>query len=65
MAGRFIAFAKTGKPQIENGIEWPACTSEHEATMIFDQTVKVKYDFDTELQEEMSKIKTFSFEHLG
>ena len=65
MAGRFIAFAKTGKPQIENGIEWPACTSDHEATMIFDQTVKVKYDFDTELQEEMSKIKTFSFEHLG
>lgn len=62
MSGRFIAFAKTGKPQLEKGIEWPACTAEKEATMVFDCSTAVKYDFDTELLEEMRKLKTFSFE---
>ena len=65
MAGRFLAFAKTGKPQIENGIDWPACTLDQEATMLFDCSVEVKMNFDTELLEEMSKIKSFAFENLG
>lgn len=30
--------------------------------MVFDCSTAVKYDFDTELLEEMRKLKTFSFE---
>ena len=55
MSGRFIAFAKTGRPQLEGEVEWPACTKEREATMVYNVETTVQYGFDSELQKEMEK----------
>lgn len=61
MSGRFIAFAKTGKPQLEGEEEWPVWTGEHEPTMVYNVETTIRDGFDRELQEEMEKVKTFSF----
>ena len=61
MSGRFINFAKTGKPQLEGEEYWPACEIDKEATMVFDRVSKVRYDFDTELLDQLSKVKTYTF----
>ena len=55
MSGRFIAFAKTGKPQLEGEEEWPACTKEREATMVYNVDTTIQYGVDKELLEEMGK----------
>ena len=61
MAGRLIALAKTGKPQLEGHIKWHPATAESVPTLIFDRQVKEKIDFDRELLSEMSRIKSFDF----
>lgn len=61
MAGRLIAFARTGSPQLEGEILWPKCTEEHIYTMIFDKQCSIKDNFDEVLLEKMSKIKSFDF----
>lgn len=61
MAGRLIALAKTGSPQLENEIAWPACKEDRIYTMLFDKTCSVKANVDEVLLKKMSRIKTFDF----
>lgn len=61
MAGRLIALAKNGKPHLEGEIEWPACNEHSIFTMLFDKSCSVKENFDEELLEKMSYIKSFDF----
>lgn len=57
MSTRFINFAKTGKPQLENEEYWPACNAEQEVTMVFNANSNVRYDFDKELREAVAKAR--------
>lgn len=61
MAGRLIALAKKGSPQLEGEIMWPPSSLDTIYTMIFDKSCSVKQNFDQELLDKMSKIKTFDF----
>lgn len=51
MSGRFINFARTGNPQVENEEVWYPCTKEKEATMVFNANSELRYDVDQELFE--------------
>ena len=53
--GAFVNFAKTGNPGHPSLPEWPACSQEQIATMIFDRTCEVKYNFDRELAFQAKK----------
>lgn len=46
MFDAFIQFVRTGKPDTKLLPEWPACTAEDEATMIFDRECEVRHHYD-------------------
>ena len=46
MCDAWLNFARTGKPSSDALPEWPACTAEDEATMIFDKTCEVRHNYD-------------------
>ncbi|ADQ08037.1 Carboxylesterase type B [Caldicellulosiruptor hydrothermalis 108] len=48
MATALVNFARYGNPS-QSGLPWPNYTIKNHATMIFDKTSGVKYDFDREL----------------
>ena len=47
--GAFMAFAKTGDPNMALLPQWPAVTPEAEPTMIFDQECEVRTNYDDKL----------------
>lgn len=49
MCDAWLNFARTGKPASEDLPEWPACTPDDEATMIFDKHCEVRHNYDHEL----------------
>ena len=49
MCDAWLNFARTGKPSSDALPEWPACTPDDEATMIFDKTCEVRHNYDHEL----------------
>ena len=46
MCDAWLNFARTGKPSSDALPEWPACTADDEATMIFDRTCTVGHNYD-------------------
>lgn len=59
MVGRLINFAYSDSPQLDGGAIWHPATSQNLPTMIFDRNTEEKTDFDKELLQGLSKIKTF------
>jgi len=57
MADRLLAFAKTGKPNLEGEFEWKPCTADTTYTMRFTENSELKENFDKELLEKMSGLK--------
>lgn len=49
LAGAWVAFAKTGNPNIPSLPQWPAYSAENRATMILDSTCRVENDPEREL----------------
>ena len=49
MCDAWLNFARTGKPSSDELPDWPACTPDDEATMIFDKTCEVRHNYDHEL----------------
>jgi para-nitrobenzyl esterase len=49
MCDAWLNFARTGKPSSEDLPEWPACTADDEAVMIFDKECEVRHNYDHEL----------------
>lgn len=58
MSGRLLALAKTGKPQLEDCDEWHEATADSVPTLIFDRKCEEKVDFDKELLDEMTQIRS-------
>lgn len=56
MSDAWIAFARTGNPNVASLPEWPAYDKEGGATMIFDNECEVKHNHDRELIELANKI---------
>jgi para-nitrobenzyl esterase len=48
MNAAWIAFARTGNPQVTDLPEWPAYNTAARPTMLFDNTCKVENDPDRE-----------------
>ena len=46
MSSVWIAFARTGNPQIEQLPQWPAYEEQHRATMLFNLPSRVAFDPD-------------------
>lgn len=55
MSSAWINFARTGNPNGAGVPEWPDYTTSKKATMIFDKTCEVKYNYDAHLQEVVKK----------
>ena len=49
MSRAWVAFARTGNPNIEGLSQWEAYTPQNGATMIFDNKPVIKYHHDAEL----------------
>lgn len=47
--GAVMAFARTGKPEYEGLLQWPASREDDEATMIFDRVCEVRHNHDDRL----------------
>lgn len=57
MAGALVSFARTGVPCASNMPQWPVCTPEDEAVMIFDRECQVRHNHDHALMAVMAKLK--------
>ena len=55
IAGVWTAFARTGDPNHEGLIYWPAYHEQHGATMIFDSSNRIKTGHDSELIKTLAK----------
>ncbi len=55
MFNAWVQFARTGNPNHPGLPQWPACTPDDEAVMIFDKTCEVKHNFDAELVDLIAK----------
>ena len=51
MSSAWIAFIRTGNPNVEGLPEWPKYTAENGNTMVFDNTCKVVHNHDRALLE--------------
>lgn len=51
MAAAWVNFAKYGAPSCPSLPEWPACTEDDIATMIFDRKCEVRHNFDDVLYQ--------------
>lgn len=58
MAGRLLALAKTGEPQLADRLTWHPAAADSVPTLILDRVCEEKTDFDKELLEEMTKIRS-------
>lgn len=56
MSDAWIAFARTGNPNVASLPEWPAYNKEGGATMIFDNNCEIKHNHDRELIEFADKV---------
>lgn len=54
--GAFMAFVKTGDPNVSVLPEWPIVTAKQEPTMIFDRECEVRTNFDDALYELIDSI---------
>ncbi len=53
--GAWVQFARYGRPDYIGLPQWPACTPEDEATMIFDRTCEIRHNYDHALIEQIMK----------
>ncbi|WP_210200509.1 carboxylesterase/lipase family protein [Cohaesibacter celericrescens] len=59
MSRAWVAFAKTGNPNVSGLPEWPVYSRESGATMIFDDRPQVKTDYDAELMKLLNPKTSF------
>ena len=63
MCDAWLNFARDGKPSSEDLPEWPACTADDEATMIFDKKCEVRHNYDHELVALHKKLAPSPWSH--
>lgn len=55
MAGAWVSFARYGNPNHKGMLHWPAYEAKDKATMIFDRSSQIAYNYDRDLIELLEK----------